>query len=147
MWWLLIFLIVFGVVFVFAYWTGGLTYTYHPEALSPSDWKDILIFLTTYLFLLLIAIVVSWIASLVILSLTREKPNERVRIGIETRVHLSWAWGFLIGGVAMAGFIAYVIFSFGVSASSWWEAFGIFLPHLLVFVTLLFFSLIKVKQA
>jgi hypothetical protein len=145
--WLLIFLVVFLLVFGFAYWTGSLTYTYHPEALSPSDWKDILIFLTTYLFLLLTAIVASWIASLVILSLTREKPDERVRMGVETRVDLSWAWGFLIGGFAMAFFITYVIFSFGVSASRWWEAFGIFLPHLLVIVTLLLFSLFKAKQA
>lgn len=145
--WLFIFIVVFILVFGFAYWTGGLTYTYHPEALSPSDWKDILIFLTTYLFLLLTAIVVSWLASLVILSLTRDKPDERVRIGVETRVHLSWAWGFLISGFAMAGFIAYVIFSFGVSASRWWQAFGIFLPHLLVIVTLLLFSLFKAKQA
>jgi hypothetical protein len=60
---------------------------------------------------------------------------------------LSWAWGFLIGGFAMAFFITYVIFSFGVSASRWWEAFGIFLPHLLVIVTLLLFSLFKAKQA
>ena len=145
--WLFIFLVVFLLVFGFAYWTGGLTYTYHPEALSSSDWKDILIFLTTYLFLLLTAIVVSWLASLVILSLMKEKPDEKMRIGVETRVNLSWAWGFLIGGFAMASFITYVIFSFGVSASSWWGAFGIFLPHLLVILTLLLFSLFKVKQA
>ena len=144
--WFFIFLVFFILVFAGAYFTGGLLYTIYPEGFSLSL-GGLLTFITAYLFLLLIAIVISWLASIIILGLTKERIDEKTGIGIEARVHLSWAWGLLIGGFFIAIFIAFVSFYFGIPAPVWWEAIWIFLPHLLVIVTLLGFSLAKSAHA
>jgi len=144
--WLLVLFVSFILVFAGARFTGGLEYIIRPAGLS-FGLDGLLIFITCYLFLLLIAIVISWLAAIVIMSLTNEKVDERIRIGVEARVHLSWAWGLLVGGFFLAIFIAFVSLYFGISAKLWWEALLVFLPHILALVTLFGVSLAKSSHA
>jgi hypothetical protein len=147
MWWLLIFVVILAVSIGFAYWSGGLVYVINPEPfISDINGKNIYIFLSVCIFLFMMAVVLSWLAAYIILGLTREKSNDRMRIGIEAGVNLSWAWGFLVTGFLMVFFIAFVIFYFGVAASNWWEAILAFSPHIAVFLGLLCLSLAKARQ-
>jgi hypothetical protein len=146
----LLYLVILLLLFGFAYFAGGkggLRYTYSPEQLEASNNADILTFLAALLFLLMIASIVSWLAAWVIINLGKGSSQELIKIGVETNVTLSWAWGFLCGGAALVCFMIFVRWVLRIPASKWWQAIGMFLPHLLATVILLLLSWHKASKS
>jgi|SRR3990172_10909891 len=104
------------------------------------NWVDMVL---TFVWIFIFAILISLIVAISISAIWRE--NKLPKIGVESIVNFSWAWGFTIYAVVVIGVVAYLVY-FGQLVGTGWGGFIKLIPHLAIIGLLFLFASLSISK-